>query len=132
MRAGTHKRATGTILLAEDEALLRELSETILTQAGYKVLTAPTMVELNSLLGAYKETVDLLLTDVTMPEMSGPELARLVKKHWPEIQVLYVSGYPDDEIGELDSGAAFLQKPFTPTELMAKVSQVLGNKAAST
>ncbi len=131
MRAGTHKRATGTILLAEDEALLRELSETILTQAGYNILTAPTVLELKSLLAGYKEDVDLLLTDVTMPEMSGPELARLVKKRWPEIQVLYVSGYPDDEIGELDRGAAFLQKPFTPTELMAKVSELLGNKASA-
>ena len=132
MRAGTHKRATGTILLAEDEALLRELSETILTQVGYKVLTAPTVLELNALLAGYKEDVDLLLTDVTMPEMSGPELARVVRTRWPDIQVLYVSGYPDDEIGELDRGAAFLQKPFTPTELMAKVSELLGNKAAST
>jgi two-component system cell cycle sensor histidine kinase/response regulator CckA len=129
--SGTHSRATGTILLAEDETLLRELSETILTQAGHKVLTAPSLLELKTLLAGYKGTVDLLLTDVTMPEMSGPELARLVKKRWPDIQVLYVSGYPDDEIGELDRGDAFLQKPFTPTELMAKVSELLGNKAAS-
>src|SRR5258708_12819717 len=108
MRAGTHKRATGTILLAEDEALLRELSETILTQAGYNILTAPTVLELKSLLAGYKEDVDLLLTDVTMPEMSGPELARLVKKPYPEIQALYLSASPPDELAHLDPAPPFL------------------------
>jgi PAS domain S-box-containing protein len=124
--AQTHKRGTGTILLAEDEPLLRELGETILTQAGYKVLTAPNSDALQSVLAEYSGTIDLLLTDVVMPGISGPELVRLVRQSRPNIRVLYMSGYADDEIEDLDRDAGFLQKPFTPSELTAKVAEVLG------
>jgi two-component system cell cycle sensor histidine kinase/response regulator CckA len=123
----TRKRGTGTILLAEDEPLLRELGETILTQAGYKVLTAPSSDALKSLIADYAGKVDLLLTDVIMPGMSGPELVRVVKVRWPEIRVLYMSGYADDEIEDLDRDAGFLQKPFTPSELTAKIAEVMGS-----
>ncbi len=125
--AQTHKHGTGTILLAEDEPLLRELGETILTQAGYKVLTAPNSDALKSLLAQYSSTIDLLLTDVIMPGISGPELVRLVRQSRPKIRVLYMSGYADDEIEDLDRDAGFLQKPFTPSELTAKVAEVLGS-----
>ena len=123
----THKRGSGTILLAEDEPLLRELGETILAQAGYKILTAPDSDAIKALLSSYSGTIDLLLTDVIMPEISGPELARLVRQTRPEIRVLYMSGYADDEIEDLDRNAGFLQKPFTPSELTAKVAEVLGS-----
>jgi two-component system, cell cycle sensor histidine kinase and response regulator CckA len=122
----THKRGTGTILLAEDEPLLRELGETILSQAGYKVLTAPDSRAIRSLLGEYSGTIDLLLTDVIMPGISGPELVRLVRESRPNIRVLYMSGYANDEIEDLDRDAGFLQKPFTPSELTAKVAEALG------
>ena len=122
----TRKRGTGTILLAEDEPLLRELGETILTQAGYKVLTAPDSEAIKSLLAEYSGTIDLLLTDVIMPGISGPELVRLVRQSRPNIKVLYMSGYADDEIEDLDQDAGFLQKPFTPSELTAKIAEVLG------
>ena len=125
--AQTHKRGTGTILLAEDEPLLRELGETILTQAGYKVLTAPNSDALRLLLTEYSGTIDLLLTDVVMPGISGPELVRLVRQSRPNIRVMYMSGYADDEIEDLDRDAGFLQKPFTPSELTAKVAEVLGS-----
>jgi len=125
--AQTHKRGTGTILLAEDEPLLRELGETILTQAGYKVLTAPNSDALKLLLTEYSGTIDLLLTDVVMPGISGPELVRLVRQSRPHIRVMYMSGYADDEIEDLDRDAGFLQKPFTPSELTAKVAEVLGS-----
>jgi two-component system cell cycle sensor histidine kinase/response regulator CckA len=125
--AETHKRGTGTVLLAEDEPLLRELGETILTQAGYKVLTAPNSDALKTLLSEYSGTIDLLLTDVIMPGISGPELVRLVRQSRPKIRVLYMSGYADDEIEDLDRDAGFLQKPFTPSELTAKVAEVLGS-----
>jgi CheY-like chemotaxis protein len=125
--AETHKRGTGTVLLAEDEPLLRELGETILTQAGYKVLTAPSSDSLKMLLTSYSGTIDLLLTDVIMPGISGPELVRLVRQSRPSIRVLYMSGYADDEIEDLDRDAGFLQKPFTPSELTAKVAEVLGS-----
>ena len=130
MTADTHKRGTGTILLAEDEPLLRELGETILTQAGYKVLTAPSIQALKSLMADYSGSIDLLLTDVVMPGMSGPELVHVVRERFPEIRVLYMSGYADDEIEDLDRDAAFLQKPFTPSELTAKVAEVLGSQAS--
>ena len=119
------KHGTGTILLAEDEPLLRELGQTILTQAGYKVLTAPNAEALKKFVAEHDGKIDLLLTDVVMPGMSGPELVRLVRARWPEIRVLYMSGYADDEIEDLDRDAGFLQKPFTPTELTAKIAEML-------
>lgn len=117
----------GTILLAEDEALLRELGETILSQAGYNVLTAPDPQELLSLLNDYSQPIHLLLTDVVMPGMSGQELAKRARARHPEIRVLYMSGYSDEELEDLLLGAEFLQKPFTPGELMAKVKELIGN-----
>jgi two-component system cell cycle sensor histidine kinase/response regulator CckA len=126
MMTENQKRGAGTILLAEDEPLLRELGETILTQAGYKILTAPNAEALKSFVAEHKGKIDLLLTDVVMPGMSGPELVRLVRARWPEIRVLYMSGYADDEIEDLDRDAGFLQKPFTPAELTAKIAEMLG------
>jgi len=90
-------------------------------------MTAPSSEELKSLLAKYSGQIDLLLTDVVMPGMSGPELVRLVRKGWPDIRVLFMSGYADDEIEDLDRDAGFLQKPFTPAELTAKIAEVLGN-----
>jgi two-component system cell cycle sensor histidine kinase/response regulator CckA len=127
--AGTQSRGTATILLAEDEALLRELGETILVQAGYRVLSAAGPEDLRSLVAGHSGKIDLLLTDVVMPGLSGQELVQLVKRRWPEIRVLYMSGYSDDEIENLDRDAGFLQKPFTPAELMAKVQQLLGKRS---
>jgi len=118
----------GTILLAEDEALLRELGETILRQAGYNVLTAPDAKELMSLLNGYSENIDLLLTDIVMPGLSGQELAHLARARWPRIRVLYMSGYSDEELESLLRDSAFLQKPFTPSELMAKVKELIGTE----
>jgi PAS domain S-box-containing protein len=126
----SRKQGTGTILLAEDEPLLRELGETILTQAGYKILTAPTSDALKSLIAEYSGKVDLLLTDVIMPGMSGPELVHVVKERWPKVRVLYMSGYADDEVEDLDPDAGFLQKPFTPSELTAKIAEVMGSPKA--
>jgi len=124
--AETQTRASGTILLAEDEPLLRELGETILRQAGYSVLTASDAEALKTLINSQAEKIDLLLTDVIMPGISGPQLARMAKNRWPGVRVLYMSGYADDDIQELDGDFAFLQKPFTPSELTAKIAEVLG------
>lgn len=120
--------ATGTILLAEDEPLLRELGETILQRAGYSVVTAPNTATLATLIRTYPDRIDLLLTDVIMPNMSGPELAKLAQTRWPELRVLYMSGYADDDLQELKGDFAFLQKPFTPAELTAKIAEVLRGK----
>jgi DNA-binding response OmpR family regulator len=113
------------ILLAEDEELLRELETTILEQAGYEVITAEGSDELRSLVSGYKDNVDLLLTDVVMPGVSGQELVRLARGRWPDVRVLYMSGYSNEEIRISEPDAEFLQKPFTPSELMAKIQAIL-------
>jgi DNA-binding response OmpR family regulator len=122
----TAQRGPGTILLAEDETLLRELGQTILSQAGYTVLTAAGAQQLVSLVNGYSGEIDLLLTDILMPGLSGQELAHLARARWPQIRVLYMSGYSDDELEDLLRDAAFLQKPFTPSELMLKVKELIG------
>ena len=122
---GTSQRGPATILLAEDEELLRELGETILKQAGYKVLSIHRRDQLETLIGSYRDGIDVLLTDVVMPEISGQELSTRVRSRWPKIRVVYTSGYSSDELKDMPEDAAFLQKPFTPAELMAKIRDVL-------
>ncbi|PYV61784.1 MAG: hybrid sensor histidine kinase/response regulator, partial [Acidobacteria bacterium] len=93
---------------------------------GYEILTAPNAEALKSFVAEHTGKIDLLLTDVVMPGMSGPELVHLVRARWPNIRVLYMSGYADDEIEDLDRDAGFLQKPFTPAELTAKIAEMIG------
>ena len=126
MSSATNNGAT--ILLAEDEGLLRELGETILRLHGYKVLTAPSAEELRSLVAESSDHVDLLLTDIVMPGITGQELVGIVKQRWPLVRILYMSGYSNEEIEGLDGGAGFLQKPFTPGELMEKITEVLNGR----
>ena len=123
---GTSQRGHATILLADDEAILRELGETILRHAGYEVVTLHRRAELAALLKNHPGDIDLLLTDVVMPEFSGQEVANAVRERWPQVKVMYMSGYTPADIAELEREAGFLQKPFTPTELMAKVGALLG------
>jgi len=122
---GTSQRVAATILLAEDEALLRELGETILRHAGYSVISIYRREDLESLLQSPTKDIDVLLTDIVMPEISGQELASKVRLRWPGVRVIYTSGYPGDELKDMQGDAAFLQKPFTPAELMAKIREVL-------
>ena len=128
MKSDMPKRGSGTILLAEDEPLLRELGETILTQAGYTVITAGTSKSLRALIAEHQGKVDLLLTDVVMPNISGPELVRIARERWPNLRVLFMSGYANDDLQDLDSDAGFIQKPFTPAELTAKIAEVLAGQ----
>ncbi len=121
------QRGPATILLAEDEALLRELGETILRQAGYIVISVHRREELDSLLKSHPQGIDVLLTDVIMPEISGQELASKVRRRWPGVKVIDTSGYPGDELKDMQQDAMFLQKPFTPAELMEKIRQVLAD-----
>ena len=121
----SRQRSPATILFAEDEVLLRELGETILRQAGYKVVSVCRRDDLDAILESYPDEVDILLTDVVMPEISGQELASLVQSRWPSVRVIYTSGYSIDELKDIDGAAGFLQKPFTPAELMEKIREVL-------
>jgi len=119
---------TETILLAEDDAVLRPLARGLLEKLGYKVLDGADAEEALEAARQYTEVIHLLLTDVVMPGASGRELARQLEKTRPATKVLYVSGYTDDAIvhhGMLEPGLNFLQKPFTPAALARKVREVL-------
>jgi len=119
---------TETILLVEDDETVRKLAHEVLENCGYRLLEAANGVAALSVCEHYSETIDLLLTDVVMPEMSGRGVAdRLAQLH-PEMKVLYMSGYTDDVIahhGVINEGIHFLQKPFAPGDLVRKVREVL-------
>jgi two-component system cell cycle sensor histidine kinase/response regulator CckA len=117
-----------TILLVEDSDRLRELIGRSLAGYGYTVLQAGRPDEALRMCEAHPSQIDLLLTDVVMPGMSGRELAECVLTLRPGIHVLYMSGYTDDAVvhhGVRQPGMAFLQKPFTPDVLARKVRKVL-------
>jgi PAS domain S-box-containing protein len=121
-------RGTETILLVEDDPQLRELSSTVLTSRGYRVLAASTPEEGIAICQSNSGAIRLLVTDVIMPRMNGRQLAERVQKISPKIRVLYVSGYTDNAIvhyGVLEPGLWFLPKPFTLAALVAKVREVL-------
>jgi signal transduction histidine kinase/ActR/RegA family two-component response regulator len=133
-----HKRISGaldgpggseTILLVEDAELVRNLARQVLEGAGYRVLeagSAEAAIDLCERINGDK--IDLLLTDVIMPGMSGNEMSRILLAKQPGMPVLYMSGYTDDAIvqhGVLEAGINFLQKPFTPGALALKVREVL-------
>jgi hypothetical protein len=125
---------TETILLVEDDEAVRRLACSILKANGYTVLEAQHCEDALAIAMAHQESIDLLVTDVVMPRMSGGELAEQLIELCPEIKVLYISGYTDDAIvrtGVLKSGFAFLQKPFVPDTFARKVREVLGAVAAT-
>ena len=118
-----------TVLVVEDEAAIRQLTNLILQKAGYTVLLAESPVEAERIAGSHPGPIHLMLTDVVMPGMRGPELAERLLRQRPDLRVLYMSGYTDNAIahhGFLDAGTEFLQKPFTPLGLMQKIREVLG------
>ncbi|PYO73048.1 MAG: hybrid sensor histidine kinase/response regulator [Gemmatimonadetes bacterium] len=119
-----------TILLVEDEAPVRAVTRQLLERNGYTVLEAADGPAALALVdgGRGHLPVDLLLTDVIMPGMSGRELANQLKARWPTIRVLFMSGYTDDAVvrhGMLEPGLAYLEKPFRPAALLRKVREVV-------
>jgi PAS domain S-box-containing protein len=117
-----------TILLAEDEGLVRELVIEILMQGGYTVLPARDGAEALRISEKHRGPIHLLITDVVMPRMNGRELARRMLSSRPEVKVIYISGYTENAIihhGVLDPGMHFVQKPFRPSDLVRKVREVL-------
>lgn len=124
-------RETGghaTILLVEDQDNVRRITASVLESFGYSVLKAASAQEALALSASYASPIHLLLTDVVMPGLSGTELAGQVAHLRPGIGVLFMSGYTDSVVaqhGILDQGTAFLQKPFTPLALAARVREVL-------
>jgi PAS domain S-box-containing protein len=117
-----------TILLVEDEPMVMGMVEKILRRAGYNVLTAESGEEALEIAADHQGEIDLLLTDVVMPRMSGGNLARILRDRQPGLRVLYMSGYTEDQVGHhgrIEDGAAFLQKPFQARELAERVRTML-------
>jgi PAS domain S-box-containing protein len=120
-----------TVLLVEDEEELRRLVARILTSYGYRVLVAENGEEALRLAQQTQETIHLVLSDVIMPDLYGPEVARRIRALRPDVRVLHMSGYTDNAVvlqGVLDEGLPYLQKPFTPSALAARVREVLDDK----
>ncbi len=124
-------RGSETVLLVEDHEQVRCLAETILTRQGYRVLAAECGQRALTMLDEHQGPVDLLLTDVVMPRMSGKDLFHAVSARRPGIKVLYMSGYTDDVIahhGIIDDATAFIQKPFAVEVLAARVRELLDDE----
>jgi PAS domain S-box-containing protein len=121
-------RGTETILLVEDEPVVRDLCQEVLSRSGYTVLSARDSSEARRLCESHQGPIHLLLTDIVMPELSGHELACRLSPLRPDMRVLYMSGHSDEAVtahGVSEPSVAFLQKPFTPDTLARKVRQGL-------
>jgi CheY-like chemotaxis protein len=129
-------RGSEIVLVVEDDAQVRLITVSMLKSRGYQVLEAATCQDALSLATTHDQ-IDLLVTDVVMPELSGPELATRIRTVHPGIRVLLVSGYSADAVarhGVNGAAPSFLQKPFTGVQLAKKVREVLtaapGSRAA--
>jgi DNA-binding NtrC family response regulator len=117
-----------TVLVVEDETGVRRIAVRALVDAGYRVLEATNVAEAVAVAGAAQGTIDLLLTDLVLPDGGGGEVARRITELRPGIRVLYVSGYTDDPALRRDiseNEVEFLGKPFSPDQLSATVRKVL-------
>ncbi len=118
-----------TILLVEDDEALRTLAGNVLSRYGYRVLSARDGQEALGVSKNHRDQIQLLVTDVIMPGMSGRELADSLLQSRPDLKVLYMTGYTDDTLvrhGLVEEGVAVLEKPFAPDELARKVRDILG------
>jgi len=124
-------RGTETILLVEDDQTLRDLVQSILANCGYSVLAPKDPQEAHVICEQRASDIQLLLTDVVMPGISGRALAQTILSRNPVVKILFMSGYTENAIvhhGVLDFGTHFLQKPFTPSTLARKVREILDQR----
>ncbi len=127
-------RGSETILFVEDEQSVRELVRDYLVAAGYCLLEASDGTQALKVAAAHPGPIHLLITDVVMPHLSGPELAAKLAAERPKVKVLFISGYTDDTVfrhGVLEGGVAFLQKPFNLRALSQKMREVLSDEPAT-
>ena len=126
-------RGGETVLVVEDESGVRRLTCEILKMGGYKVIDAPNGADALAICARRSAEIDLVLTDVVMPGMSGRELAQQVGERWPAMRVLFMSGYTEDTVVRRNVAAGeipLVQKPFTPAALLDKVRTTLDTRAA--
>ncbi|MDX6410779.1 MAG: hypothetical protein QOE91_295, partial [Gaiellaceae bacterium] len=125
--AGTAQAPEQTVLLVEDNHEARALVGRVLRESGYIVHEAALPDEALRLSGEIEGRIHLLLSDVVMPQMSGPKLAKIIVERRPDTRVMFVSGYIErpDDVDDVSAASEFLQKPFTPTELIDTVRRVL-------
>jgi len=116
-----------TILLVEDEAIVRNMAARTMTRAGYRVLSAGVPSEAITLFEQHAAEIALLVTDVVMPEMNGPALARRLSARRRDLPVLFMSGYSDSIPADASGTerAAFLAKPFAPADLVSAVAELI-------
>jgi CheY-like chemotaxis protein len=136
VEADSTLRGNETVLVVEDEEAVRELLRQILSDHGHRVLTARHGRDALRSMEQHGRSIDLVITDVVMPEMGGGELVERLTAMQPDLKVLYISGYTDDEVlrrGVQGTGTSFLHKPFTADGLMRRVRDVLaaGTPAAT-
>ena len=120
-----------TILLVEDDPQVRDLTRDVLEARGYRVLVAERSLEAPAMCAGHGGIIDLLLTDVVMPGLGGNELALEILKQRPTIKILFMSGYTDNSLlhgASSSNGFHFLQKPFTPSSLAAKIREILDQR----
>ena len=132
--AAATPRGSGHVLLVEDEDMVRGLLRETLESAGYEVVAARHGPEAIELLEQGAPRPDLLVTDVVMPRMSGPDLARRLETMFPDLRVLFISGYTADELESrvgFGAGVGFLQKPFSPPALIEKIREVMDGSPPS-
>jgi signal transduction histidine kinase/CheY-like chemotaxis protein len=131
-KAARHTFSREMVLIAEDEEAVRDLASIFLKSAGYRVIAAKDGIEALELASRSSEQIHVLLTDVVMPNMRGPELAKQLKQIRSELKIVYMSGYLDYNrgCGEFLNGSYFLQKPFSREMLVSKVEEALKGKPA--
>jgi CheY-like chemotaxis protein len=119
-----------TILLVEDSAALRELTKAILLRAGYNILEAEDGIAALEVSRQFEDTIHLVLTDVVMPRMRGPDLAGEIVKQRPGIAVVFLSGYTEDAVSQSDGIAKFIlvEKPYTAGALLLSIRRALENR----
>jgi CheY-like chemotaxis protein len=129
---GPQVNGSATILLVEDEPVVRQMTRQVLDRCGYKVLEADGADAARSICRNHLSGIDLMLTDVVMPKVNGRELAGELQSQYPDMKVVYMSGYTDDVIlpyGIRSGEIAFIEKPFTPKTLSLKLQEVLNGSA---
>ena len=120
-----------TILVVEDNPLLLRLVCSILEEAGFCVLAASNSKIAIQMESSFRGTIHMLLSDVVMPDMSGPDITKRLKKNRPDMRVILMSGYPNGQLLFLNHGWHFIQKPFVAAALAAKVNEVLHTPESS-